>query len=189
MGDQPGEVSQLLQSWGRGNEGARMQLMELVYCELRRRAAGYLRAERPDHTLQATALVHEAYLRLVEQDRMTWRNRAQFFGIASQMMRRILVDHARERQTAKRHGQAVRVTLTDDIAAAPVVDCDLLQLDRSLDELSQVNARQAQIVELRYFGGMSESAVAELLNVSRATVTREWQAARRWLYRKMTSTR
>ena len=187
MGDQPGEVSQLLQAWGQGSEGARMQLMELVYQDLRRRAAGYLRSERPDHTLQPTALVHEAYLRLMEQDRMTWQNRAQFFGIASQIMRRILVDHARERHAAKRHGGAVRVTLTDDIAAAPVVDCDLLQLDRSLTELSQENARQAQIVELRYFGGMSESDVAALLNVSRATVTREWQAGRRWLYRKMTS--
>jgi RNA polymerase sigma factor (TIGR02999 family) len=187
MGDQPGEVSQLLQAWGQGSEGARKQLMELVYGELRRRAAGYLRSERSDHTLQPTALVHEAYLRLIGQDRMTWRNRAQFFGIASQMMRRILVDHARERHAAKRPGEAVRVTLTDDIAAAPVVDCDLLQLDRSLDELSQENARQAQIVELRYFGGMSESAVATLLNVSRATITREWQAARRSLYGKMTA--
>jgi RNA polymerase sigma factor (TIGR02999 family) len=161
-------------------------LVPLVYRELKRRAGGYLRRERPDHTLQATALVHEAYVRLVGQDRAAWQNRGQFFGIASQMMRRILVDHARERQAAKRPGAGVRVTLGDEVAATSGPDCDLLLLDQALTELAEVEPRQAQVVELRYFGGLSEQEVAEALSLSRATVTREWQEARRWLYRRMT---
>ena len=187
MVDQPGDVSQLLKAWGEGSDRAHSQLIDLVYRDLRRRAAGYLRHERQDHTLQPTALVHEAYLRLVGQDRLTWENRAHFFAIASRMMRRILVDHVRERQAAKRPGAALRVTLTDNIPA-PLVDCELLQLDRALTQLAQESPRQAEIVELRYFGGMSETAVATLLHVSRATVTREWKTARRWLYRNITST-
>jgi RNA polymerase sigma factor (TIGR02999 family) len=182
--NQPSKVSQLLQAWGRGDVQAREELVPLVYYELRRRAGAYLRRERPNHTLQATALVHEAYVRLVGQDRVAWKNRAQFFGIASQMMRRILVDHARERQAAKRAG--VRVTLVDHAGVAPAPDCDLILLDQVLDELALLNARQTQIVEMRYFGGLSEIEVGAVLNLSRATVTREWQAARLWLYTRMT---
>jgi len=184
--NQPSKVSQLLQAWGRGDVQAREELVPLVYRELRRRAGAFLRRERPDHTLQATALVHEAYVRLVGQDRVAWQNRAQFFGIASQMMRRILVDHARERQAAKRPGAGARVTLVDNAGAAPALDCDLILLDQVLDELALLNARQTQIVEMRYFGGLSEMEVGAVLNLSRATVTREWQAARLWLYTRMT---
>jgi RNA polymerase sigma factor (TIGR02999 family) len=185
--DGPREVTQLLRAWGEGNLQAREDLVPLVYRELRRRAGAYLRQERRDHTLQATALVHEAYVRLVGQDRVAWQNRAQFFGIASQLMRRILVDHARQHQAAKRPGAAVKVTLDDRIAAAsPPVDCELLLLDSALTELAALEPRQAQVVELRYFGGLSEQEAAEVLSLSRATVTREWQAARRWLYGRMT---
>ena len=180
------EVSELLRAWGHGDVDARDQLLPLVYRELKRRAGAYLRSERPDHTLQATALVHEAYVRLVGQDRMAWQNRAQFFGIASQMMRRILVDHARERQAAKRPEGGVRVTLVDQIGAAGAPDCELILLDQALTALGLVNERQAQIVEMRYFGGLSESEVGAALDLSRATVTREWQAARVWLYKRMT---
>jgi RNA polymerase sigma factor (TIGR02999 family) len=186
MSDEPGEVSHLLQAWGRGNVQAREELVPLVYRELRRRAAAYLRRERPDHSLQPTALVHEAYVRLVGQDRVAWQNRAHFFGIASQMMRRILVDHARERGAAKRPGGGVRVTLVDQVGASPAPDCELLLLDQALDELAVVEPRQAQIVEMRYFGGLSETEVGAVLDVSRSTVTREWHAARVWLYRRMT---
>jgi RNA polymerase sigma-70 factor, ECF subfamily len=186
MATQPSDVSQLLQAWGRGNVQAREELVPLVYRELKRRAGAYLRRERPDHTLQATALVHEAYVRLVGWDRVAGQNRTQFFGIASQMMRRILVDHARERQAAKRPGADVRVTLVDHAGAAPAPNCDLILLDQVLDELAHHNARQAQIVEMRYFGGLSEMEVGAVLDLSRATVTREWQAARLWLYTRMT---
>jgi RNA polymerase sigma factor (TIGR02999 family) len=183
-----GDVSQLLQAWGRGNVRAGEDLMPIVYRELRRRAAAYLRGERRDHTLQATALVHEAYVRLVGKERITWQNRAHFFGVASQMMRRILVDHARGHRAAKRPGAGVRVTLDDHIGAADPPDCEILLLDSALTDLSQIDPRQAHIVELRYFGGLSEQEVATLLSISRATVTREWQTARAWMYRRMTRT-
>jgi RNA polymerase sigma factor (TIGR02999 family) len=181
-----GEVSQLLRAWGDGNLQAREDLIPLVYRELRRRAGAYLRQERPDHTLQATALVHEAYVRLVGQDRLAWQNRAHFFGIASQLMRRILVDHARRHQAAKRQGAAVKITLDDRIAAAASPDYELVMLDQALTELAAIEPRQAQIVELRYFGGLSEQETAAVMSLSRATVTREWQAARKWLYRRIT---
>jgi RNA polymerase sigma-70 factor (ECF subfamily) len=158
--------------------------MPVVYRELRRRAGAYLRGERRDHTLQPTALVHEAFVRLVGQERITWQNRAHFLGMAAQMMRRILVDHARRHHAAKRPG--VKVTLDDHIGAAQPRDCEILLLDQALTELATVDPRQAQIVELRYFGGMSEQEVAAVLDLSRATITREWQAARAWLYRRMT---
>ena len=186
MPAEPGDVSQLLRAWGKGDVQARESLVPLVYRELRRRAGAYLRHERPDHTLQPTALVHEAYVRLIGQDRVDWQNRAHFFGIASQMMRRILVDYAREHQAAKRPGGAVRVTLGDRIGAAQPLDCELLLLDQALTELAAIEARQAHVVEMRYFGGLSEQEVADVLSLSRATVTREWQTARRWLYRRMT---
>jgi RNA polymerase sigma factor (TIGR02999 family) len=182
-------VTGLLRAWGRGDLEAREQLMPLVYAELRRRAAVYLRHERADHTLQPTALVHEAYLRLVGQKRVVWQNRAHFFGVAAQMMRRILVDHARTHRRGKRFGAAVRVTLDECVAAAGSPDCELLLLDQALDELTGIDPRQGRIVELRYFGGLSESEVAEVLALSRSTVTREWQIAKGWLYRRVTTGR
>jgi len=182
-----GTVSVLLQAWGRGDLQAREELASVVYGELRRRAGAYLRHERQDHTLQPTALVHEAYMRLVGQERVAWQNRAHFFAIASQMMRRILVDHARERQAAKRPGAGVKVMLDDRIGAAAPRECELIDLDQALTELTHLDPRQGQIVELRYFGGLSEQEVAEVLSISRATVTREWQAARAWLYRRITA--
>jgi RNA polymerase sigma-70 factor (ECF subfamily) len=189
MEDRSREVSNLLRAWGRGDLQARDELAPLVYRELRRRAAAYLRRERADHTLQPTALVHEAYLRLLGQERVIWQNRAHFFGIAAQMMRRILVDHAREHQAAKRPGVALKVALDDRIGAQQPRDCELLLLDQALDELLRFDPRQGRIVELRYFGGLSEQDVAAVLSLSRATVTREWQTARAWLYRRMTTGR
>jgi RNA polymerase sigma factor (TIGR02999 family) len=184
-GTSTGTVSQLLHAWGLGDLGAREDLVPLVQAELRKRAVAYLRRERRDHTLQPTALVHEAYIRLLGQRRVTWRNRAQFFGVASQIMRRILVDYARERQAAKRPG-GIRVTLDEAAAAASPADCELLMLDDALRALARLDERQATIVELKYFGGLSEEEVAAVLSISRATVTREWQSARAWLYRRLT---
>jgi RNA polymerase sigma factor (TIGR02999 family) len=189
VGNQEGAVSQLLHAWGRGDLQARDDLVPLVYRELKRRAAAYLRRERLDHTLQPTALVHEAYLRLIGQERVAWQNRAHFFGIAAQMMRRILVDHARRHEAAKRPGVTLKVALDDRIGAEHPRDCELLLLDQALGELTRIDLRQAQIVELRYFGGLSEQEAAAVLSLSRATVTREWHTARAWLYRRMTTGR
>jgi RNA polymerase sigma-70 factor (ECF subfamily) len=177
----------LLQAWGRGDYQARDELLPLVYEDLRRRAAAYLRRERADHTLEPAALVHEAYLRLVGQERVAWQNRAHFFGVAAQMMRRILVDHARGQHRGKRSGAAVRVTLDDAVGRVEPPDCELLLLDQALAELTAVDPRQGQLVELRYFGGLTEHEIAEVLAVSRSTVTREWQTARAWLYRRITT--
>jgi RNA polymerase sigma factor (TIGR02999 family) len=182
-------VSGLLRAWALGDAQARDDLLPLVYRELRRLAAGFLRHERRDHTLQPTALVHEAYLKLIGQERVSWQNRAQFFAVAAQMMRRILVDHARGRQAAKRLGAAVKVDLAEGIAVGQPRDCELLLLDQALEDLAAFDARQGRIVELRYFGGLSEQEVAEVLSLSRATVTREWQSARAWLYRRITTGR
>ena len=183
---QTGGISRLLRAWGRGDLQARDDLVPVVYRELRRRAGAYLRRERPDHTLQPTALVHEAYMRLMGQDRVAWQNRAHFFAMAAQMMRRILVDHAREHQAAKRPGVAMKLVLDDRIGATQPRDCECIELDQALVELTRVDPRQGQIVELRYFGGLSEQEVAAVLSISSATVTREWQAARAWLYRRIT---
>jgi RNA polymerase sigma factor (TIGR02999 family) len=182
-------MSLLLQAWSRGEVRARDDLVPLVYQELRRRAGAYLQRERADHTLQPTALVHEAYVRLMGQQRVSWQNRAHFFGLAAQMMRRVLVDHAREHEAAKRPGAGVRVTLDDRIGAAEPDACEILLLHAALEDLVQVDARQAQIVELKYFGGLSEAEVAAVLSLSRATITREWQTARAWMFRRMTKGR
>lgn len=181
-------VSQLLQAWGQGDLQAREDLVPLVYQQLRGRAAAYLRRERREHTLQPTALVNEAYIRLMGQQRVTWLNRAHFFGVASQLMRRVLVDHARERAAAKRPG-GVRVTLDEGMRTVPPLDCELLMLDDALQELASLDERQAHIVELKYFGGLSEEEVAAVLSLSRATITREWQSARAWLFRRVTTGR
>jgi RNA polymerase sigma factor (TIGR02999 family) len=176
------EVTELLQAWGQGNVAARDLLMPLVYQELRRRASAYLRRERPDHTLQPTALVHEAYLRLVDQRRIAWRNRAQFFGVAAEMMRRVLVDHARANRTLKRSGMLTRVTLDPGVAVIDPVDVDVLDLDAALTRLAAFDARKSRIAELRFFGGLSLKEAGEVLDISLATVEREWQVARAWLF-------
>jgi RNA polymerase sigma factor (TIGR02999 family) len=187
--DRPGEVSRLLEAWGKGDVAARDRMLPLVYHELRRRAGAYLRRERQDHTLQPTALVHEALMRLIGQDRVAWQNRGHFFGVAAEMMRRILVDHARNHLARKHPGAAVRVTLDDRIGAAQPQAVEVLLLDQALIELARIDPRQGEIVQLRYFAGLSEQEVAAALSLSRATVTREWQTARAWLYRRMTKGR
>lgn len=186
--ERAGTVSQLLQAWSEGDLSARDELAALVHDQLRRRAAACLRRERPDHTLQPTALVHEAFIRLMGQRRVAWANRAQFFALAGRLMRRILVDHARERHAAKRSG-GLRVTLDEALAVVPPLACEVLLLDEALRDLAALDARQAEIVELRYFAGLSEMEVAAALDLSRATVTREWQSARAWLHRRITKGR
>jgi len=182
-----GVVTGLLQAWSAGNPNAQEELLPLVYRELRRRAAGQLRRDRRDHTLQPTALVHEAYLRLVGQRDVDWQSRTHFFALASRMMRRILVDHARARAAAKRPDGALRVTLDGTLATVDPRGCDLLMLDQALSELAHLDLRQESIVELCYFGGLTEVEVAGALSVSRSTVARELRSAKAWLYRRMTS--
>ena len=176
------DVTTLLHAWSGGDPGARDQLMQVLYADLRRRAAAYLRRERQGHTLQPTALVHEAYLRLVNQDRTDWQNRAQFFGVASQMMRRILIDHARAGKVAKRSGQWLQVTLDEGVADLGPPDVQMLDLDRALTALAELDVRKSRIAELRFFGGLSLAEVGQVLGISVATVEREWQAGRAWLY-------
>jgi RNA polymerase sigma factor (TIGR02999 family) len=180
------DVTALLRAWSQGDAKARDDPVPLVYQELHRRARAYLRHERRDHTLQPTALVHEAYLRLVKQDRTAWQNRAQFFGVASQMMRRILVDHARAGRMAKRAGAWARVSLVDHIAEVGPPEIDVLALDDALTRLAGFDPRKSRIAELRFFGGLSLAETGQVLDISVATVEREWQAARAWLYAAIT---
>ena len=178
----PAAVTGLLRAWGEGDTKAGDRLMPLVYAELRKRAAAYLRRERPGHTLQPTALVHEAYMRMAGQDRAAWKNRAQFFGVAACMMRRILVDHARALNMAKRTGRLINVELQDDHAVVAAPDIDVLALDEALTRLAAFDARKTAVAELRFFSGLSVEETAQVLGVSVATVEREWQVARAWLY-------
>ncbi len=178
-------VTALLQAWSQGDVGARDELFPLVYEELRRRAAAYMRRERRDHTLRPTALVHEAYLRLLGQRSAAWQNRSQFFGVASHMMRRILVDHSRARAAAKRPGSGLRVALDDGVASVAPLELDLVLLDQALDELAALDERQSRVVELRFFGGLSCEETAEVLGVSLATVNRDWRLARAWLHQRV----
>ncbi len=179
------QVTQILQDWSAGDPSASERLMPFVYGELRRIAGRYLSRERSDHTLQATALVHEAYLRLVDQSRVTWQNRAQFFGVAAQTMRRILVDHARSRATERRGGAAVRFSLDEALVVPEQRAADMLLLDEALNQLGQIDPRKSQVVELRFFGGLGEEEIAAFLGVSKRTVIRDWQMARLWLYREL----
>ena len=177
------DVTGLLAAWGNGDQGAG-PLMDAVYGELRRLARGYLRRERPDHSLRPTALVHEAYLKLVDQRRVRWESRAHFFAIAAHLMRRILVDHARAHKAAKRGGGA-RVPLLDIDAGAPAPDVEILALDRALDRLEAIDQRRSQLVELRFFGGLTVDETAAVLAVAPITVKRDWVLARAWLYREL----
>ena len=178
-----GEISELLQAWSNGESGAADEIMPLVYGELRRQARRYLRRERANHTLQSTALVHEAYIRLVGQRDVTWQNRAHFFGIAAEMMRRILVNYALRAACEKRGGEAVTIAIDGGTLqiADRAADVNLIELDEALDRLAALDARQAKVVELKYFGGLSIEETAEVLGVSNATVKREWNIARTWL--------
>ena len=185
--DSPHELTQLLIAWGNGDEAAREELMPLVYGELHRLAHGYMGKERVDHTLQTSALVNEAYLRLIDQKRVQWQNRAHFFGIAARMMRRILVDYARNRRYAKRGGDAFRVTLDETFIVPEERSAEVLALDYALNSLAEIDARKGQIVELRFFGGLSIEETAEVLQVSPGTVMRDWTLAKAWLRKEMTS--
>jgi RNA polymerase sigma factor (TIGR02999 family) len=179
---EPGAATALLIAWGAGDDKAREQMLPLVYDELRRLAASYLRRERIGHTLQPTALVHEAYVRLIDQRQVDWSNRAQFIGVAAVMMRRILVNHARDRVAEKRGAGAEHVPLTvaGDPVGAPEVD--LLDLHDALERLAELDGRKGQIVELKFFGGLTIEEIAETVQISRATVEREWKFARAWLF-------
>lgn len=179
-------VTQLLVRWRDGDREALEALMPLVYDELRRLAHHYLRQERNDHTLQSTALVHEAYLRLAGQNPPQWQNRAHFFGIAAHIMRQILVEYARGRSAAKRGGSACRLTLDEAVALPQQMDVDVVELDKALTGLAELDAQQSRIVELRFFAGLTIEDTSEVLGISPATVKRDWVTARAWLYRAMT---
>ena len=179
-------ITELLVAWSGGDRGALDRLMPLVYNELRRQAARHLRRERLVHTLQPTALVNEVYLRLVDQRRVSWQSRAHFFGVAAQLMRRILVSHARVRGAAKRGGAAHRLTLDEGVALSPQRDVGLLALDDALVKLEALDPEKGRMVELRFFSGLSVEETAEILGVSPRTVDRQWQTAKAWLQREMT---
>ena len=178
------DVSTLLRAWTDGDQGALDKLTPIVYAELRRLARHYMSLERTGHSLQATALVNEAYLRLVDYTRMRWENRAHFFAVSAQLMRRILVDHAR-RRNLKRGGGVQHVDLEDTAVLAGGQDENIAALDEAMQALCRIDVRKAQVIELRFFGGLSVEETAEVLKVSPVTVTRDWNTARAWLYREM----
>lgn len=181
----PHEVTALLLSWSGGDRDALARLMPLVYDELRRLALDHLRRERPDHTLQPTALVNEVYLRLVDQRRVSWETRAQFFGLAAQLMRHVLVDHARGRAAAKRGGGVSKLSLDEARIAPEEVAAELVALDEALVRLAAVDERKSRVVEMRFFAGLSVEETAEALGVSDKTVMRDWRIAKLWLHREL----
>jgi RNA polymerase sigma factor (TIGR02999 family) len=180
------EITQMLLEWSNGRQEVLEELMPLVYDELRRLAAHRLRHERPDHTLQPTALVHEAYLRLVDQTEVQWQNRAHFFSIAANLMRQILVNHALAHRAAKRGGTALKLTLDEAADLPKKQDVDLVALDEALTRLTALDSQQSRIVELRFFGGLTIEEAAEVLQVSPATVKREWTMGKAWLHCELT---
>ena len=183
----PKDISQLLRQWSDGNRAALEELLPLVYDELHRQAARYLRHERVGHTLQPTALIHEAYLRLIDQRDIRWQSRTHFYAIAAQMMRRVLIDYARAKHREKRGGDAARLPLeTVNLAATDEDSVDLIALDQALKRLAELDEQQARVVELRYFGGLSLEETAEVLHISRATTARDWDVAKAWLRRELT---
>ena len=178
-------ITHLLKEWSEGDERALEELTPLVYGELRQQAARYLRRERPGHTLQATALINEAYLRLIDAKEVQWQSRAHFFAIAANLMRRILVDHARRRDAEKRGGSQLLLTLDDSLAIANETGVDLLAIDEALTKLAEIDSQQARVVELRFFSGLSVDETAAALGVSPKTVKRDWSVARAWLRREI----
>ncbi len=190
--DRPGsgsvEITQMLREWSDGKPEALDNLLPLVYTELHRQAARYLRKERPGHTLQTTALINEAYLKLIDRRDVRWESRTHFFAVAAQAMRRILVDHARTKHREKRGGDYIKLSLDEAAAlvAAKENGVDLIALDEALSKLAKFDAQQARVVELRYFSGLSLEETAEALHISRATVARDWESSRAWLYRELT---
>jgi len=185
MDSQTADVTRLLRAWSVGDRAALDQLTPLVYAELRRMAGRYMQRENPGNTLQATALVNEAFLRLVDAAGVRWQDRAHFFAISAQMMRRILVDAARARGSAKRGGGAVRLDLNESIDGLPAPDHRLVDLDEALESLARFDARKAKVVELRFFGGLSVEETAEVLKISPQSVMRDWKLARAWLMREL----
>jgi len=179
------EVTQLLLAWSDGDKTALDQLMPLVYAELRRLAKSHMRRERPGHTIQTTALIHEAYLRLIEADQVRVENRRSFFGVAARLMRQVLVDLARERHSQKRGGAARQVSFDEALVISKQPDEGLLALDEALQELARIDARKSQMVELRFFGGLSVAETAEALDVSVETIQRDWRLAKSWLLRRL----
>ena len=182
---EPQDLTQLLMNWRNGDKSALDEMTPVLYDELRRTARRLLSAERPDHTLQPTALVHEAYLRLINQRAVDWKNRAHFLGVAATMMRRILINHAKANQAAKREGYAAAISLEDALGVFTNPQVDLIDLDHTLDKLTELDPQQGKVVELRYFGGLSIEETAEVLGISPATVNREWGTARLWLLHQM----
>ncbi|HEX4945797.1 MAG TPA: sigma-70 family RNA polymerase sigma factor [Blastocatellia bacterium] len=182
---EPQEVTRLLLAWGNGNPGALDELLPLVYQELHRLAARHLSRERTGHTLQTTALIHEAYLRLIQQKEVEWQNRAHFFAVAATLMRRILVDHARARQYHKRGGGARRVTFDEALEVSDERAAEVVALDEALTALAEFDARKSRMVELRFFGGLSIEETAAVLQVSPGTVMRDWTLAKTWLQREI----
>lgn len=180
------EVTRILREWSGGDQEAAARLLPLVYNELRRQARSYLAGERDAHTLQPTALVHEAYLRLAGQRRVEWQNRSHFYGIAARMMRRVLIDHARAHAAGKRGGSAVHLSLEDVHVPAAERAASLVALDEALEKLELMDERKCRVVEMRFFGGMGDEEIAEALGISTRTVLREWDKARRVLYRELT---
>ncbi len=181
----PHEITGLLVAWGEGDQSALEELAPLVQAELHRLAHHYMTRERPGHTLQTSALVNEAYIRLIDWKNTRWQNRAHFFGVSAQLMRRILVDHARDRQYLKRGGGALQVSLSEAAALSLGRSSDLVALDEALTALAEVDRRKEQVVELRFFGGLSVKEVAEVLKVSEETVMRDWRLAKVWLLREL----
>ena len=179
-----GEVTELLVGWNRGDEDALGKLLPIVYDELHRLASRYLRQERPEHILQSTALVHEAYLRLTDKKDVPWRNRSHFYAIAARMMRQVLVDSARRRDAAKRRG--MKISLSETLPAEAVDPVDVISLNDALTALAALNARQARVVELRYFGGLTFEEVAEVLGIAIPTAKLDWTLAKAWLYKELT---
>lgn len=179
------DVTELLQQWSEGRQEALDRLLPMVYSELKRLAAIYIHRERREHTLQATGLVHEAFLKLVDQRAVRWQNRAHFFGIAAQLMRRILVDYARERGAAKRGAGVPQLSLDEALIMAEERDVDLVALDEMLSRLAVIDPQQSRIVELRFFGGLTMEETAEVLHISRATVARDWTLAKAWLHARL----
>ena len=185
--EQP-EITQLLLAWRKGERSALDELIPLVQTELRRLARNYMRRQKVGHTLQTTALVNEAFVRLVDSNRVNWQDRNHFYAICAQLMRRILVDFARKKASLKRGGERVQVTLGDNVDVSDERDAEVVALDEALERLAKMNERQSRIVELRYFGGLTEDQIAETLDISSRTVRRDWNLARAWLYRELSRT-